>query len=77
MAKLAGKGDKSRRHAEAARRAKLGPLFTVCLFPSYRVLMDGGEQGQLVIRKSWMPGIAARSVCGRLSKRRFSCEYKL
>lgn len=57
--------------------AELDPLFTVCLFPSYQVVMDRREQGQLVIRKLWMPGIGARSVWGQLSKRHFCCEYKL
>lgn len=42
--------------------AKLGPLFTVCLFLSYWDLTDRAGQGQLVIRKLWMPGIPARSV---------------
>lgn len=45
--------------------AKLGPLFTVCLFLSYLDLTGRVGQGQLVIRKLWMPGIPARSVNSR------------
>lgn len=42
-------------------KSKLSPLFTVCLFLSYWDLTGRVRHGQLVIRKSWMPGIPATS----------------
>lgn len=51
----------SRCHALVAEGAKLGPLFTVCLFLSSWDLSDRAGQGQLVIRKLQMPEISLRS----------------
>ena len=60
-------------HAVAGGGAKLGPLFTVCLFLSYWDLTGRVGQGQLVIRKLWMPGIPARSVTPEGARRSQLC----
>lgn len=49
-------------HAVVGGGAKLGPLFTVCLFLSYWDLTGTVGQGQLVISKPQMPGIPASSI---------------
>lgn len=48
-------------HTPTGRGAKLGPLFTVCLFLSYWDLTDRVGKGQLVIGELCMPGTTANS----------------
>lgn len=63
-------------HTAAGGGAILGLLFTVCLFPSnWDLIGRAGGQGQLVIRKLWMPGIPARSVNSKGARHAQLCLF--
>lgn len=62
----------------ASGGAKLGSLFTVCLFLSYWDLTGTVGQRQLVISKLQMPGIPASSINSeRLSIHCYACPTQM